>query len=69
MKINGKNGFSVPVPNSMLIIGHGIEHPTMHYFGNPRHTPSIIAYMILTVFLEIPVKNWIVGILLTCPIT
>ena len=29
-------------------IGHGNEYPTMHYFGNPGHTQSMIAYKILT---------------------
>ena len=31
-------------------IGHVNEYPTMHYFGNPRHTQSMIAYKILTEF-------------------
>ena len=25
-------------------IGHVNEYPTMHYFGNPGHTQSMIAY-------------------------
>ena len=29
-------------------IGHVNEYPTTHYFGNPRHTQSMVAYMILT---------------------
>ena len=29
-------------------IGHVNEYLTMHYFGIPRHTQSMIAYMILT---------------------
>ena len=29
-------------------IGHVNEFPTMHYFGIPRHTQSMIAYIILT---------------------
>ena len=33
---------------STFWIGHVNEYPTMHSFGNPRHTQSIIAYMILT---------------------
>ena len=41
----------------------------MHYFEDPRHTQSMIEYFISSVFLEIPVKNCIVGMLLTCPIT
>ena len=28
-------------------IGHVNEDPTAHYIGNPRHTESIIAYVIL----------------------
>ena len=27
------------------------EYPTMHYFGNSRHTQTLIAYMILTEYL------------------
>ena len=39
-------------------IGHVNEYPTMHYFGNPKHTQLMIAYMILTeYFLEILVKH------------
>ena len=30
------------------LIGPVNECPTMHYFGNPRHTQSMIAYVILT---------------------
>ena len=29
-------------------IGHVNEYLTMHYFGNPRHTQSMLAYKILT---------------------
>ena len=36
------------LPQSRLEIGLVNEYPTMHYFGNPRHTRSMIAYMILT---------------------
>ena len=51
------------------MIGHVAEYPTMHYFGNPRHTWSMVAYMIFDwVFLEIPVKNWFVGMFFTFPI-
>ena len=25
------------------VIGHVNEYPTMHYFGNPRHTQSMMA--------------------------
>ena len=40
------------------MIGRVNEYPTMHYFGNPRPTWSMIAYMIFDwVFLEIPVKK------------
>ena len=50
-------------------MGHLNDYPTMHYFGIPRNTQPMIAYKILTeVFLEIPVKNCIEGMLLTCPI-
>ena len=40
----------------------------MHYFGNTRHTQSMIALWFQLSILEIPVENCIVGILLTCPI-
>ena len=30
------------------IIEHVNEYPTIHYFRNPRHTQSMIAYKILT---------------------
>ena len=51
-------------------MGHVNEYPTMLYFGNLRNTQSMIAYMILTECFrqEFPVKNCIVGMLLTCPI-
>ena len=58
--------------NLALSIGDVNAFPTMHYFENPRHTQTIIAYMTLTEyfwrfqwggFKEIPV-----GMLLTCPI-
>ena len=29
-------------------LGRANDHPTMLYFGNPRHTLSMIAYLILT---------------------
>ena len=41
----------------------------MHCFGNPRHSINdSILHDIYRVFLEFPVKNSIVGMLLTCPI-
>ena len=30
------------------VIVHVNDYPTMHYFGIPRHTQSILAYKILT---------------------
>ena len=33
---------------SLRLIGHVNEYPTMHYFGIPGHTQSMIAYKILT---------------------
>ena len=30
-------------------IGHVNEYPTMHYFGIPRDTQSMVAYTVLTV--------------------
>ena len=32
----------------LVTIGHANEYPTMRYFGNPRHTQSIITSKILT---------------------
>ena len=49
--------------SKLFVIGHVNEYPTMHYFGIPRRTQSMIAYIY-----EIPVNNRIVGILLTSPI-
>ena len=46
-------------------------YPTMRYIRNLAYTQSMIAYTILYfdwIFLEIPVKNCIAGMLLTCPI-
>ena len=43
--------------------GHVIEYPTMHYFGIPRHTQSLILTEYFWKFL-----NCIVGVSLTCPI-
>ena len=34
------------IANNMM--GHANEYPKMHYFRNPGHTQSMIAYMILT---------------------
>ena len=49
-----------------LSIGNVHEYPTMHYLGIPRHTPSMIAYKILTeYFWKIHVKTCIGGMLFT----
>ena len=32
-----------------LLSRHVNEYPTMHYFGNPRHTQSMIAYRTLSI--------------------
>ena len=32
--------------NSVIAIGHVDEYPTMHFFGNPGRTQSMIAYII-----------------------
>ena len=29
------------------LIGHVNKYPTMHYFGNPGHTQSMIAYIMI----------------------
>ena len=53
----------------LVSIRHVNEHPIYHYFGNPRHAQSIIAYKNSTeYFWKIPVKNCIVGMLLSCPV-
>ena len=51
-------------------IGRVNEYPTMHFKGNPRHTQTMNdgIYDVDWVFLVTPVKNGIVGMLLTCPI-
>ena len=38
----------VCIMESMAQLGHVNEYPAMHYFGNPKHTQLMIAYMILT---------------------
>ena len=53
----------------IFTIGHVNKYPIMQYFGIRINTQSMIAYVILTEYFEkIPVKNYIVGMLLTCPI-
>ena len=42
-------------------IGHVNEYPTMHYFGNPKHSANDSIYDFDWVFPEIPVKNCIMG--------
>ena len=34
-----------------ISIGYVNKYPTMHYFGNPRHIQSMIAFLILTEFI------------------
>ena len=53
-----------------VTIGHVNEYPTLHYFGIPRQTQSIMTYKKESdwVFLKIQVENGMVGMLLTCPI-
>ena len=57
--------FCSPFCNSELqaSTGHVNEYPTMHFFGNPRRTRSIMVNMILTEYFE----NCIMGMLLACP--
>ena len=40
----------------------------MHYIGIPGYTQSMVAYDFDWVFLDIPVKNCIVGVLLVRPL-
>ena len=54
-----------------LRIGHVKNYPTIHYFGNPGHTQSMIASMTLLTeyfFGNSSIKGCIVGMLLTRPI-
>ena len=49
------------VDKQCTVIGHGNEYPTMHYFGNPRHTQSLIVYMILTEYfwkVQVKIAMW-----------
>ena len=41
----------IGAPRSSQVIWHVNEYPTIHYFGTPRHTQSMIAYIILTKYL------------------
>ena len=43
----GQNG-ETSKSELLILIVHVNEYPTMHYFVLPRHTQSMIAYMILT---------------------
>ena len=36
----------VSVNKSTNVIGHVNEYPSIHYFGNPRHPQSMVAYMV-----------------------
>ena len=45
------------------------EYPTMHNFGIPRHTQSMITYDFDRVFLEISMKNCIMRMLFSICIT
>ena len=61
--------WSAPTSTSMdKSIGHIYDYPTMHYFGNPRHSVYDGIYDFDWVFLEVPVKNCIVRMLLRCSI-
>ena len=42
---------TVLLSTTILLMGHVNEYPTMHYFGIPGHTQSMIAYKILTEYL------------------
>ena len=54
------------IMQARISIGHVNEYPTMHHFGNPWNTQSMIAYMILAEYFW---KFWwkIVGLFLICP--
>ena len=53
--------WSLGMCSRLFQIGHVNEYPTMHYFGIPRHTQSMItydnSYDFVDVFLEILVEN------------
>ena len=38
------NALTLHLHQHIFQIGHVNEYPTMHYFGNSRHTQSMIAY-------------------------
>ena len=41
-------GLDNKMKSKISLMGHVNEYPTMHCFGIPRHTRSMIAYKILT---------------------
>ena len=51
-----------------ITIGHVNEYPTMHYFGLPRQTQSMIAYGILTEYFWKFQWRIAIGMLLISPI-
>ena len=55
--------------NNFSIIGHVNEYPTMHDSMMMMIANDSILHDLDRVFLEIPVKNSIAGMLLACPIT
>ena len=66
-----KKGSTIEVEKSKcsnISIAHVKEYPSMHHFGIPRHTHSMITYEGLAIILGIPVQDCIAGMLLTCPI-
>ena len=42
------NLYDTDKPKTKSPLGHVNEYPAMHYFGNPRHSQSMITYIILT---------------------
>ena len=59
---------SVPIIDTVHLIGHFNGYPTMHYFGNPGHSVNDSVHNFDWVFLEIPARYCILGYSLTCSI-
>ena len=54
------------ISSQSQIIGRVNEYPTMHYFGLPRHTQSMIAYKTLSEYFW--KFQWLIAWLLKCSI-
>ena len=43
-------------------IGQVNEYPLMHYFGNSRHTQSMLAHKILSISGNSSERSWVLGV-------